>query len=122
MIGDVPDHRFTLADRNDEICARIAICTLDDFSIKVHIHEANIQMNRWVPLWQPQEGAPIRVKKQPKDHSQYTGIVFRNGIECVGSITVGGVLSLNLRTYLENQGLQWTLRCQETESDRVRGL
>ena len=106
MIGDVPDHRFILADRDDEICAGIAICTLDDFSIKVHIHEANIQMNRWVPLWQPQEGTPIRVKKQPKDHSQYTEIIFRNEIECVGSITVGGVLSMNLQTYLENQGLQ----------------
>ena len=97
---------LTTAGRDDEICAGIVIYTLDDFRIKVHIQEANMQMNRWVPLWQPQEGAPIRVKKQPKDHSQYTEIIFRNEIECVGSMTVGGVLSMNLKTYLENQGLQ----------------
>ena len=68
MMGDVLDRRFILADRDDKVCAGIAICTLHDFSVNVHIHEANIQMNRWIPLWQPQEGAPVRVKKQLQDH------------------------------------------------------
>jgi hypothetical protein len=106
LISEVPDLKFVLADENGVITGGIVQSTLDNFTLKVHTHEANCQMNRWLPLWVVPGNTPTRSKKVPEHAEQYIDIIMIDDVVATGSITTGGVLSENLQEYLSNQDLQ----------------
>ena len=113
LIGVVAEMRFVLADRDDEICAGKVLRTLDDFSVKVHLYEANVQMSRWLPLWSRVDHEPqlnedaVRAKNPPStDFQPVVEVFFQEEITAAGQISQGGVLSENLQEVLANNGLQ----------------
>jgi hypothetical protein len=106
LISEVPDLKFVLADEDGVITGGIVQSTLDNFTLKVHTHEANCQMNRWLPLWVVPGNTPTRSKKAPEHAEQYIDIIMVDDVVATGSITTGGVLSENLQEYLSNQDLQ----------------